>query len=86
MSNSLATAVPMSTLDDDAWDDHIHGDQWQPAELAAALYAQALADKQQRTALLHEAVAKLDALPVTLHGLHDVRLFRGLLSAAERGT
>jgi len=63
-----------------------HGDQWQPAELAAALYAQALADKQKSTALLHEAVAKLDALPVALHGLHDVRLFRGLLSAAERGT
>jgi hypothetical protein len=26
MSNSLATAVPMSTLDDDAWDDYMLGD------------------------------------------------------------
>jgi hypothetical protein len=62
-----------------------HGDLWQTVELAAALYAQSLTDKQQRPALLREAAAKLDALPAALSGLHDVRLWRGLITAAERG-
>jgi hypothetical protein len=62
-----------------------HGDLWQTVELAAALYAQSLTDKQQRPALLREAAAKLDALPSALSGLHDVRLWRGLITAAERG-
>jgi len=62
-----------------------HGDLWQTVELAAALYAQALTVKQPNAALLHEAAAKLAALPEALRGLHDVRLWRGLIAAAERG-
>jgi tetratricopeptide (TPR) repeat protein len=63
-----------------------HGDQWQTVELAAALCAQALTDKRRSPALLREAAAKIDALPAALRGLHDVRLWRGLISAAERGS
>lgn len=62
-----------------------HGDQWQPLELAAALYAQSLTDKQQSAALLREAAAKLDALPATMRNMHDVKLWRDLVNAAERG-
>jgi AAA+ ATPase superfamily predicted ATPase len=61
------------------------GDQWQGLELAVALYAQALTDKQQGPALLREAVAKIDALPASMRGLHDVRLWRRLISEAQRG-
>ncbi|HEY4445142.1 MAG TPA: hypothetical protein VGN30_12730, partial [Steroidobacteraceae bacterium] len=62
-----------------------HGDQWQPVELAAALYAQALADKGRSPALLHEAAAKIDALPESMRVLHDVRLWRERIRAAEQG-
>jgi hypothetical protein len=62
-----------------------HGDYWQTVELAAALYAQALTDKQRGPALLREAAAKIDALPAPMRELHDVRLWRGLISAADRG-
>jgi tetratricopeptide (TPR) repeat protein len=65
---------------------HNHGDVWQPAELAAALYAQALTDTGRRAPLLNEAAALLDATPPTLRGLHDIRLWRGLISAAQRGS
>ncbi len=65
---------------------HNHGDVWQPAELAAALYAQALIDPGRRAPLLNEAAALLDATPPTLRGLHDIRLWRGLISAAQRGS
>jgi hypothetical protein len=65
---------------------HNHGDVWQPAELAAALYAQALTDPGRRAPLLTEAAALLDAAPPTLRGLHDIRLWRGLISAAQRGS
>ena len=61
------------------------GDLWQTVEFAAALYAQALTDPQHASPLLREAAAKMDALPAALRGLHDVRLWRGLISAAERG-
>ncbi|GAC1667079.1 MAG: hypothetical protein NVS9B2_08070 [Steroidobacteraceae bacterium] len=62
-----------------------HGDEWQNVELAAALYAQALTDKNRGTALLNEAAAKLDSLPATMRNLHDVRQWRERIRAAERG-
>ena len=62
-----------------------HGDYWQKMELAAALYAQALTDAQRGAALLREASARMDALPPNLRGMHAVRLWRGLISAAQRG-
>jgi hypothetical protein len=62
-----------------------HGDYWQTVELAAALYAQALTDRQRGSALLREAAAKIDALPAAMRELHDVRLWRGLIFASERG-
>jgi len=62
-----------------------HGDQWLNLELAAALYAQALTDKVHAAALLHEAAAKIDALPAALRAMHDIRLWRDLIGAAERG-
>jgi tetratricopeptide (TPR) repeat protein len=61
------------------------GDYWQTVELAAALYAQALTDKRRGSALLREAAAKIDALPASMRVLHDVRLWRSLISDAERG-
>jgi hypothetical protein len=60
------------------------GDVWQTVELAAALYAQSLTDKQQAPALLREAGAKIDSLPATMRPLHDVRLWRDLISEAQR--
>ena len=62
-----------------------HGDQWQPMELAAALYAQALTDKGRSPALLHEAATKIDALPESMRVLHDVRQWRERIRAAEQG-
>jgi hypothetical protein len=62
-----------------------HGDYWQTVEFAAALYAQALNDPQHSSLLLREAAAKIDALPAAMRELHDVRLWRGLISAAQRG-
>ncbi len=62
-----------------------HGDQWQNVELAAALYAQALTDKNRSAALLGEAAAKLDSLPATMRRMHDVRQWRERILAAERG-
>jgi AAA+ ATPase superfamily predicted ATPase len=61
------------------------GDQWQGLELAAALCAQALTNQQQGPALLREAAAKIDALPASMRGLRDVRLWRSLISEAQRG-
>jgi hypothetical protein len=62
-----------------------HGDYWQTVEFAAALYAQALTDAQHGSPLLREAAGKIDALPAAMRELHDVRLWRGLISAAQRG-
>jgi tetratricopeptide (TPR) repeat protein len=61
------------------------GDQWQYVELASALYAQSLTDKTHGAALLHDAAARLDALPAAMKPMHDVRLWRNLVSTAERG-
>ncbi len=64
---------------------HNHGDVWQPAELAAALYAQSLTDPGRRASLLKEAAALIDAAPPALRELHDIRLWRGLINVAQRG-
>jgi hypothetical protein len=53
-----------------------HGDEWQHVEFASALYAQALADKRQRPALLKEAAALISAVPTEMRDLHSVRLWR----------
>jgi hypothetical protein len=58
-------------------------DQWLPVELASALYAQALTDPKQRTALLQEAATLLGAAPAPLRNLHDVRQWRNLIAAAR---
>jgi len=63
-----------------------HGDEWQLAELSAALYAQALADKPRRAALLKEAAARLEALPATLRSLHDIQAWRERVRAAQRSS
>ena len=61
------------------------GDEWQHVELAGALYAQSLVDPSHRDALLREAAAKLDALPAAMRPMHDVKLWRDFVSAAQRG-
>jgi hypothetical protein len=53
-----------------------HGDEWQHVEFASALYAQALADKRQRPALLKQAAALIAAVPPEMRDLHSVRLWR----------
>jgi tetratricopeptide (TPR) repeat protein len=58
-----------------------HGDVWVPFELGTVLYAQALADRAQAPALLHEAAALLDSLPADLRNTHDVRLVRDFIGA-----
>jgi hypothetical protein len=63
-----------------------HGDQWQPFELACALYAQSLTDKNKSAALLREAAALVDAMPPTLRALHDVRLWRDLIQQTQKET
>jgi hypothetical protein len=61
-----------------------HGDLWQPVELASALFAQALSDKNKSAAFLHEAAALLDATPPALQGLHDVKQWRQRVREAQR--
>jgi hypothetical protein len=62
-----------------------HGDQWQPLELAAALYAEALSDPQRRPALLQEAAALVDHLAEPIRKLHDVRLWRERIQETLKG-
>ncbi len=59
-----------------------HGDEVQRLELAAALYAQALADPQRRAALLRESRALLDGIPATRKKLESVRAWSDLVSRA----
>jgi len=63
-----------------------HGDQWQPVELASALYVQALADKDQRAKLLQQAAALLDDASPPLRSLHDVRYWRDGVREAQRAS
>jgi len=60
-----------------------HGDQWLPIEFAGALYAQALADKPHSAALLHEALALIDAAPPTMRNLHDIQRWRQRITAEQ---
>jgi hypothetical protein len=60
------------------------GDRWQPAELAAALYAQALADPTHRAALLHEAAVLIDGLVPEVRATHEVKRWRTWISEAQR--
>ena len=53
-----------------------HGDEFQHVEFASALYAQALADKHARPALLKEADALIAGLPAQMRDLRSVRLWR----------
>jgi tetratricopeptide (TPR) repeat protein len=62
-----------------------HGDQWQPLELAAALYAESLTDGKRRAALLQEAAALVNGLPASFKALHDVRQWRERIQAEARG-
>jgi hypothetical protein len=61
-----------------------HGDQWQPLELACALYVQSLTDKKQSAVLLREAAALVDGLSPTLRAMHDVRLWRDLIRQTQK--
>ncbi len=60
------------------------GDRWQPQELAAALYAQALTDPANRTALLQEAARLIDGLAAEIRATHDVRQWRARILEAQR--
>ena len=61
-----------------------HGDAWVPTELAGALFAQALADREHRASLLAEAAALMSSLAPELRPLHDVRMWRSFISEAQR--
>ena len=60
------------------------GDRWQPLELAAALYAQALTDPANRSALLNEAGRLIDGLVPEVRAAHDVRKWRARILEAQR--
>jgi hypothetical protein len=62
-----------------------HGDQFEPTELASALYAQALTDKVHRTALLQEATQLIDSVAPETRGQHDVRQMRERIQQALQG-
>ncbi|MGH8268209.1 MAG: hypothetical protein ACRETS_12885, partial [Steroidobacteraceae bacterium] len=60
-----------------------HGDRWLPQELAAALYAEALAAPGKRAALLHEAAGLIAGLAPEVAASHDERLWRALILKAQ---
>jgi hypothetical protein len=62
------------------------GDQWIAVELAAALYAQGLADPPHGAAQLKEAATLLDGLIPSIRGVHDVQLWRDRVREAQHGT
>lgn len=64
---------------------HNRGDHWLAVELASALLAQALADKEHAAALLAEAAALLVAVPETLRTTHDVRRWIERVREAQHG-
>jgi hypothetical protein len=61
-----------------------HGDQWVPVELAGALYAEALADKQQSAAFLREAARLLEGTAPTVRDTHDVKMWREWIRQAQQ--
>jgi tetratricopeptide (TPR) repeat protein len=58
-------------------------DRWQPKELAAALYAQALAEPTNRGALLHEAAGLIDGLVPEVRATREVRQWRAWILQAQ---
>src|SRR5689334_12995507 len=60
------------------------GDRWQPQELAAALYAQALTDPVNRAALLSEAAHLIDGLVSEVRATHYVRQWHARIAEAQR--
>jgi len=70
MSSASATALPMSTLDDDAWDD-----------LLSFIEERRVIP----IALLREAAARVDGLPANLRAVHDVRQWRERIHQAQQG-
>jgi hypothetical protein len=60
------------------------GDRWQPQELAAALYVQALTDPASRAALLHEAAGLIDGLVPEVRATHEVRQWRTRILEAQQ--
>jgi tetratricopeptide (TPR) repeat protein len=60
------------------------GDRWQPQELAAALYAQALTDPGKRVALLHEAAVLMDGLAPEVRATRDVQRWRARILEAQQ--
>jgi tetratricopeptide (TPR) repeat protein len=63
-----------------------HGDEWQPVELAAALYAEALAEPRGRGPRLRAAAALLERVPAQIRATYDVRLWRRWIAAAIHAT
>jgi tetratricopeptide (TPR) repeat protein len=61
-----------------------HDDAWQRVELAAALYAQALADKPHRAALLNEAALLVARVPAEMRDLRSVRQWRDRIHNEQR--
>ena len=59
-------------------------DRWVPVELAAALYAQALAEPAQRAALLAEAGRLLSAAPAEMHTAQDVQRWSRRIHEAQQ--
>jgi tetratricopeptide (TPR) repeat protein len=57
-------------------------DAWLPLEVAGALYAQALAEPQRRTALLQGATQRIAHLKPAIAALHDTRWWRTRIEAA----
>jgi hypothetical protein len=74
-ADAAQTIVPMVALERGLAARN-HGDAWVSQELAAALYAEALAEPAKRAALLHEAGALLDGLSPEVRATHGVRLWR----------
>jgi tetratricopeptide (TPR) repeat protein len=62
-----------------------HGDQFEPTELAAALYAQALTNQGHRVALLQEATQLIDSVAIEVRNQHDVRQMRERIQQALQG-
>jgi hypothetical protein len=83
LSDALREIAPVVKVQRE-WSARNHGDVWQPTELAAALFAEALADPPHRAALLKEAAALLDAAPPQLKSLRIIRQWRERVAEASR--
>lgn len=78
----------MTTLDDDAWDDllrFIEERRVIPIVGPELLRVDTDRGPGRRASLLKETAALIDAAPPALRELRDIRLWRGLIRAAQRG-